>query len=493
MFILNIILVLFSSFISTSCFADDNASSLESSLKNPSFKTDDGSKTVPQSFSDLNFSFASTVKKVAPAVVNIYASRLVKSRATTPFFDDPVFKHFFGDVFPQDKGTSRVQNSLGSGVLVKPEGIVITNLHVIKDAEEIKVVLSDGREFSAEVVVRDARTDLAALKLSLSPTTRLPYLDLRDADELEVGDIVIAVGNPFGIGQTVTMGIVSGLARTQLGIDDFRSLIQTDAAINPGNSGGPLVTLDGRLVGINTSIFSNTGGSIGIGFAIPSNLLIPIISSVNRGGKVTRLWIGIAMDNIDQKFAQKYNLDSLDGVIVKSIFPGGPAFTAGLEVGDIIKEINNKPVKNESALRFRIASLELESKVNVKIWRKGQIIDKELGLAVPPDFPNNKPVRLTGRQPLSGTIVVGLSPAVSSELGLISDEGGVVVLSIIPGSTASFAGFLPGDIILRINDQPVTTIDDLSRKLSRARSVWEIDVKTGDKVRKLVVENRRAF
>lgn len=486
-----VLVVISSLFFSSSCFSIEEERS--SAIQLVGVDASESKKIQPESKEYINLSFAKTVRKVAPAVVNIYASRLIKSRAETPFFEDPIFKHFFGDAFPQDKKSSRLLNSLGSGVIVNPEGVVITNLHVIKDAEEIKVVLADGREFSAEVVIRDERTDLAALKLSKDKNVILPFLELRDADELEVGDIVIAVGNPFGIGQTVTMGIVSGLARNQLGVDDFRSFIQTDAAINPGNSGGPLVTLDGRLVGINTSIFSNTGGSIGIGFAIPSNLLIPIISGVNRDGNIIRLWIGVAMQNIDSKFAKKHNLDSTSGVYVKSIFPDSPARRAGLEVGDVILEINNKIVKNESALRFRIASLDVDAKVVLKINRNGTMLEKEIILASPPDFPNNKPVRLTGRQPLSGAVVVGLSPAISSELGLISDDGGVVILSVVPGSTASFAGFLPGDIILKINDQSVSTIDDVTRKLSRARAVWEIDVKSGDKMRKLVVENRRAF
>lgn len=488
--IYNVLLVISSFFISFAGLALEE----EKSQEVQSVGSDTSEKKIqPESREFINLSFASTVKKVAPAVVNIYASRLIKSRAETPFFEDPIFKHFFGDAFPQDQKSSRLLNSLGSGVIVNPDGVVITNLHVIKDAEEIKVVLADGREFSAEVVIRDVRTDLAALRLSKNKNVILPFLELRDADELEVGDIVIAVGNPFGIGQTVTMGIISGLARNQLGVDDFRSFIQTDAAINPGNSGGALVTLDGRLVGINTSIFSNTGGSIGIGFAIPSNLLIPIISGVNRDGKITRLWIGVAMQNIDSKFAQKHHLPSTQGVYIKSIFKDSPAGHGGLEVGDVILEINGKTVKNESALRFRIASLDIDAKVILKVLRNGQVFEKEITLASPPDFPNNTPVRLTGRQPLSGAVVVGLSPAVSSELGLISDDGGVVILSVVPGSTASFAGFLPGDIILKINDQPVTTIEDITRRLSRARAVWEIDVKSGDKVRKLVVENRRAF
>lgn len=503
-YIVHLVLVLFSLFYSHHCYSVEDPKALASNHDNseigqktlPESKPEpngSGQKILPDSKQQISLSFSSTVKKVAPAVVNIYASRLVRSRSETPFFEDPIFKHFFGDAFPQDKSTSRVQNSLGSGVLVKPEGIVITNLHVIKDAEEIKVVLSDGREFSAEVVVRDARTDLAALKLSLNKNVIVPHVELRDADELEVGDIVIAVGNPFGIGQTVTMGIVSGLARTQLGIDDFRSLIQTDAAINPGNSGGPLVTLDGRLVGINTSIFSNTGGSIGIGFAIPSNLLIPIISSVSRGGEISRLWLGIAMSNITQKYAEKEKLESTNGVLVKSVFPDSPAALASLEQGDIILELNGHMVKNESALRFRLASLDADTKVTLKINRKGSIIEKQATLQVPPDFPDNIPTRLTGRQPLSGAVIIGLSPSVSSELGLISDDGGVVVLSVIPGSSASIAGFAPGDIILKINDQSVLTIDDLTRKLSRTRAVWEIDVKSGEKVRKIVIETRRAF
>jgi serine protease Do len=447
------------------------------------------SQQVPASLAQIKLTYSPVVKKVSPAIVNIYAAKLVRARNTSPFFDDPIFRHFFGDVFPQESQQPRVQNSLGSGVIVRADGIVITNYHVIKDAEEVKVILADGRDLSAEIIVTDERTDLAALKLKLKDKEKVPFVEIRDADELEVGDIVLAFGNPFGIGQTVTMGIVSGLARSQVGIEDFRSLIQTDAAVNPGNSGGPLVTLDGKVVGINTAIFSNTGGSIGIGFAIPSNLIVPIISSVDKGGKIKRVWVGVIMQSIDKEVAKALGLEKVSGVLVKSIFKESPAEKAGLEAKDVILSINEHEIKNENAFRFRIAAQNVGAKIKIKIFRNGTILEKEVTLETPPDLPDNKPLRLMGRHPLAGAVVVGLSPSVASELGIGFNEEGVVILSVPPGTPASFSGFMPGDVIMKINGNPVNSIEDITRKLSRSRRGWEIISKRGEDIRRLIVEN----
>lgn len=445
-------------------------------------------KVLPPSRDQLQMSFSPVVKKVTPAVVNIYAAKMVRSR-TSPFLEDPVFRHFFGDIIPEEQPHARIQKSLGSGVIVRNDGLVITNLHVVNEAEEVKVVLNDGREFEADIIVRDQRTDVAALKLRRKDKKELPHLDIRDADELEVGDVVLAVGNPFGLGQTVTMGIVSGLARTQVGIDDFRSLIQTDAAINPGNSGGPLVTLDGKVVGINTAIFSNSGGSIGIGFAIPSNLLVPIIASADHGGKIRRVWAGITMQNVDQEIAKALGLEKISGIIVKAVFDNSPAKKAGIEVGDLILELNGHEVKNETAFRFRIASIKEGSSVKVKLQRKGSVLEKDLILETPPDFDGNKQVRLVGRHPLSGAVVIGLSPAVASELGMGFGGGGVVILSVTAGSPASFAGFMPGDVVLKINDAEIKTIGDIEQNLKRSKRGWIIVSRRGESVRRLIVEN----
>src|SRR5688572_21111418 len=248
--------------------------------------------TVPTSPQQINLTFAPVVKMVAPAVVNIYTRKVVKQQALSPFFDDPFFKQFFGDQFNFGRSRERIQNALGSGVIVQADGLVVTNNHVIDGADEIRVVLNDGREFPAKIVSQDEQLDLALVRID-TKGNKLPTLTFRDSDDLEVGDLVLAIGDPFGVGQTVTSGIVSGLARTRTGINDFGFFIQTDAAINPGNSGGALVTTDGKLVGINTAIYSQSGGSIGIGFAIPSNIVRAVVDAEAHGGKLVRPWLGV--------------------------------------------------------------------------------------------------------------------------------------------------------------------------------------------------------
>ncbi|MGI4852274.1 MAG: Do family serine endopeptidase [Janthinobacterium lividum] len=454
---------------------------LLASMINP-LQTQASDPLQPISKQQLQLSFAPVVKKVSPSVVNIYASRLVNPQTISPFLDDPFFKHFFGDGAPSSAPHARVQSSLGSGVLVRADGVVITNDHVIKQAKQIKVVLSDGREFEAEVIVRDVRTDLAALKLK-TEDKNLPFLELRDADELQVGDIVLAVGNPFGFGQTVTMGIISGLARTEVGIKDFRSLIQTDAAVNPGNSGGPLITLDGRVVGINTAIFSNTGASIGISFAIPSNLVVPVLVGVDHGGKIIRPWVGISMQNVTYDIAQAVGLDHPHAIIVTKIYKNTPAERAGLREGDIILKIDGHPIVNESAYRFRVATAKSEKATQFTLWRNKSEQTISIALEVPPDTPNNKPIEISGRNPLSGALIMTLSPAVASDLGISYEEtGGVVVIQVQPDTFSSQSGLLPGDIILGINNQLVENVDQLLKNLTRSRKGWEIKFKRGNKI-----------
>ena len=285
----------------------------------------DTTREVPDSRAEVMLSFAPVVKKAAPAVVNVLTKKKVtQQRPLSSLLDDPFFRRFFGDGFGDQKRRERDQSSLGSGVIVGAEGLIVTNEHVIKGASEIKVVLADRREFEAEVVLTDERTDLAVLLVDPGGA-ELPILEMRDSDDVEVGDLVLAVGNPFGVGQTVTSGIVSALARTQVGITDFSFFIQTDAAINPGNSGGALVTMDGRLIGINTAIYSRSGGSVGIGFAIPANMVRTVVESARSGHALVRAWAGIAGQDLTSELAEGLRLDRPGGVVISDVYEGGPA------------------------------------------------------------------------------------------------------------------------------------------------------------------------
>jgi len=445
---------------------------------------------VPVSKQQINLTFAPVAKKVGPAVVNIYAVRVVQQKGYSILLDDPVFRHFFGDTLPPqgEKGPSRIQSSLGSGVIVRPDGIVITNYHVIKFAEAIKVVLMDGREFEAEVAVKDPRTDLVALRLK-TDEKNLPHLELRDADELEVGDVLLAIGNPFGFGHTVTMGIVSALARNQLGVQDFRSFIQTDAAINPGNSGGPLVSLDGRLVGINTAIFSHTGSSIGLGFAIPSNLVGPVIASVDQGGNVSRPWVGIEVQTVNSEIARALNLKQVGGVIIKQLYEQSIGAKAGLKKGDLILKVNGKDINNESSFRFRIATAKIGQDAHFTIQRGDKVLDVTVPMKAAPELADNKKVELSGRHPLAGASVTGFSAAVSDEIGIPFEGAGVVIFGIRPGSAAGLSGLLPGDVITKVNGKPIETVDDLVRNLGRSRQGWEIEFRRAGTMHKLFIQS----
>src|SRR5579883_1684512 len=305
-------------------------------------------QTVPKSREAIRLSFAPIVKQAAPAVVNVFSRRVVRTSAS-PFADDPFFRRFFGDRSPFGIPQDRVQNSLGSGVIVDPDGLIVTNHHVIQDAQEITVVLPDRREFEAKVLRSDERTDLAVLKVD-PKGERLPTLPIGDSDSLQVGDLVLAIGNPFGVGQTVTSGIVSGLARTAVGIGDFRSFIQTDAAINPGNSGGALIDLDGRLVGINTAIFSRSGGSIGIGFAIPTNMVRIVLQAASNGGRIVRPWLGASGQGVTADLAASLGLPRPEGVLLKEVVPGSPAAQAGLRVGDVVLAIEGHEIEDTESL-----------------------------------------------------------------------------------------------------------------------------------------------
>src|SRR5688572_3107709 len=327
-------------------------------------------RTVPESPEALKLSFAPVVKKAAPAVVNVYVLHRVE-QMVSPFFDDPFFGRLFGERFGIPR--ERIQNSLGSGVLVSGDGVVVTNNHVIKGSGEAKitVALADGREFPAELILKDERSDLAVLRLEADGVP-FPSIAFADSDGLEVGDLVLAIGDPFGVGQTVTSGIVSALARTQVGISDYQFFIQTDAAINPGNSGGALVDMSGQLVGINTAIFSKSGGSHGIGFAIPSNMVRLVVQSALKGGKVQRPWLGASLQSVTPDIADSLGLDTPSGALVAKLHAKGPAARAGLLAGDVVVSVDGKKVQDPQGLQYRFITKGVGGSTELGVVRKGQ-------------------------------------------------------------------------------------------------------------------------
>ncbi|MDJ0948196.1 MAG: DegQ family serine endoprotease [Alphaproteobacteria bacterium] len=432
------------------------------------------SKAVPSSRQQVELSFAPLVKQVAPAVVNIYTKTEVR-QPISPLFNDPFFQRFFGDEFFGGPDRKRIQNSLGSGVIIDPGGLIVTNHHVVADADEITVILSDRNEFEAEVVQTDKRTDLAVLRIGTGGR-KVPALELRDADELEVGDLVLAIGNPFGVGKTVTSGIVSALARTNVGISDFRSFIQTDAAINPGNSGGALVSMDGKLVGINTAIFSRSGGSIGLGFAVPSNMVATVVAAA-KGGKLVRPWFGATAQNVTAEIAASLGLERPQGVLLSEIYPNGPADRAGLEVGDIVAAINRREIMDAQELRFRFATLPVGGAADLSIIRMGDTMDKSLALEAPPEIPPRNTTTLGGRSPLAGATVANLSPALAEEIGADLTLEGVIVLGVERGSPAHRFRLQRGDTVVELNGKSVTSVRILEELTSTRGRVWELTMR----------------
>jgi serine protease Do len=445
------------------------------------------SKRLPGSETEIQLSFAPVVRKAAPAVVNIFTKRVVK-RARSPFFNDPLFRQFFGnDVFRFGVPRKRVERSLGSGVIVRANGIIITNQHVIAKADQITVVLADKREMAATVILSDEKTDLAVLRLE-EPGGPLPFLRLGNSDDLEVGDLVLAIGNPFGVGQTVTSGIVSALARAARGVSDFSFFIQTDAAINPGNSGGALVTMDGRLVGINTAIYSRSGGSMGIGFAIPANMVARIIDGALSGAKVVRPWFGAAGQSLTSDLAASLGVDRPVGVLISELYDGGPAATAGLISGDVITAINGREVADPRELRYRIAILPVGSTAKLTVIRKGRERVLAFALVAPPEIPPRSMTLLKGSHPLAGMAVANLSPAFAEELSLNPMRRGIIVLDMNRRSPAHRLGLKPGDYIVAVNDHAVASVAELQTALKRRQEQWRITIRRDGRLMTAVIE-----
>ena len=433
---------------------------------------------APKNQQQLNLTYAPVVAHAAPAVVNVYAKRIVQNRRPS-LFNDPFFNDFFGR---QSRPRQQLQNSLGSGVLVREDGIVVTNNHVIEGSESLTVVLSDQREFQADVLLADARTDLAVLKLRTEKKTQFPYLIYHDEDEVEVGDLVLAIGNPFGVGQTVTSGIVSGLARTQVGVSDFQSFIQTDAAINPGNSGGALVTMDGRLLGVNTAIFTRSGGSIGIGFAIPANMVRRVVQAAlaaDGAGRVKRPWLGARLQNVTQELAETLGLARPMGALLLEVHPQSPFAQAGLQSGDVVTAVEKRQINRPEELRYRLAIQEIGATVTIHYLRNGTKMKARVMMREAPENPPRNLYRGHLKNLFFGIELSNINPAVAEEIGLSEGVQGVVV---VKGNPKSRLGLQAGDLLLKLNGQDIRKVADAVAKIEENPNRWSLEVKRGNRI-----------
>jgi Do/DeqQ family serine protease len=447
------------------------AALISAALTAPAFAQD---RRAPSSAAELRLSYAPIVQRAQPAVVNVYAAKTVQNR--NPLLDDPIFRRFFGA--PGNQQPEQMQRSLGSGVMVDPSGLVVTNNHVIEGADQVKISLSDKREFEAEIVLKDSRTDLAVLRVK-DGKEKFATLDFANSDELVVGDIVLAIGNPFGVGQTVTHGIISALARTQVGITDYQFFIQTDAAINPGNSGGALVDMTGRLAGINTAIFSRSGGSQGIGFAIPANMVRVVVASAKSGGKaVKRPWLGARLQAVTPEIAETLGLRTPVGALVANVAPGSPAARAGLKLSDLIVGIDGQTVEDPNAFDYRFATRPFGGSAQIDVQRGGKTIKVNIPLEVAPDT-NRDEITIAARSPFQGARVANISPAVAEELRLDSNAEGVVVVELEDGAPAASVGFQKGDIIMAVNNQKIAKTSDLDKAAKTSSRLWRITVVRG--------------
>lgn len=428
-----------------------------------------------RSMAGLQTSFSPVVKEVGPAVVNLSTKKVVRQQMS-PFANDPFFEMFFGNMMP-GLSQERVESSLGSGVIVRPDGLFVTNYHVIEGATEVNVLLADNREFTATLVDADPQFDLAVMQID-TQGERLPYARFGDSDNLEVGDIVLAIGNPFGVGQSVSMGIVSALGRSNISNSPMGDFIQTDAAINPGNSGGALVNASGEIVGINSAIFTRSGGSDGIGFAVPANVARSVVESVIKTGEVQRGWFGAAGQDVNQVLADNLGLERPRGVLINEIAPNSPADRAGLQIGDIILKFDGNEVPNARALKARIAATPVNKETTMTIWRSGRVRDLDLRLMPPPARSDREQIQLEGQHPLDNYVVEQLNPFTAQQLGLNLRTKGVVIVESPRGGL----GLQPGDVIESINGNEVKTVAELRKILEAGVSRgWEIVYRRGER------------
>ena len=426
-------------------------------------------RRVPFGQAEMQLSFAPLVRQTAPAVVNVYASQHAR-QVRSPFEGDPFFEQFFGR-----RAQPRAQNSLGSGVLVDPSGVVVTNYHVIRDADEVKVATPDGREFASTVLLKDESLDLAILKIDSSD--EFPTIEIGDSEALEIGDLVLAIGNPFGVGQTTTSGIVSALARTHIGVSDFGFFIQTDAAINPGNSGGALINMSGQLVGINTAIFSRSGGSIGIGFAIPSNVVRAVVDSAKAGNDFfERPYIGASFETVTPQIAESLGLGKPTGALVTAVAPEGPAEEAGLKPGDVVLALNGASIEHVDALGYRLATQSIDSTVRLTVLTQGAEAELQVTLIRAPAGASAAELVIRGHSPFAGAKVAELSPRLAQRLGLKADLRGVTIIDIDRASPAANFGLRPRDIVREVNGEEIDTAEKLKQVAEQEARWWRFTV-----------------
>jgi serine protease Do len=456
-----------------------------------------GDRAAPESQGAMMQSFAPIVRRTAPAVVNVFSSVHIQ-RSNCPYANDPIYARFYcGNVQTHDE---KVDNSLGSGVIVGSDGVIVTNNHVVErpqglapdQAQEFRVALSDRREFPAILVMADARTDLAVLKIDVKGET-LPTLSYADTRGVQVGDLVLAIGNPFGVGQSVSNGIISALARTDVGVSDISSFIQTDASINPGNSGGALVDMQGRLVGVNSMIFSKGGGSNGIGFAIPSEMVRRVVDAAVHGGTLVRPWLGASGETVTSKTAPGLGLDRPKGVLISEIYPGGPAEKAGLKKGDVVLSVDGREVFDDRGMKFIAATKAEGETAYLTVLRGGKQQQLSLRLAAPPGTSKGEVVQVGGRNPFTGAQVAELSPALADQIGLdpVKFRDGVFV-NAVPPYTIARRWLQPGDVVREVNGATIRTSKDLEAALKKAdtEGQWRLAIeRNGQRIEQTFTNN----
>ena len=422
--------------------------------------------------------FSPVVKSAAPAVVNISSSRVVRAPEGNPLgpMDESILRRFFGEDFMRQFRIPRErrEHSLGSGVIVSPNGYILTNSHVLTGATNVKVALSDKRELPGKIIGLDPGTDIGVVKIDEDHLSVLPF---GDSSKVEVGDIALALGNPFGLGRTVTMGIVSATGRGGLGIEDYEDFIQTDAAINPGNSGGPLINIRGELIGVNTAILSPSGGSLGIGFAVPSNMVRAVMDQIVKTGKVTRGYMGVSVQDITPELAAAMKIGQTRGALIGDVDPKGPAAQSGLASGDVIVEANGKAIEDSRMLRLMVGSMAPGSQLSLRVLHDGQsrnVTVRLEELPVKETAAAETPTRQKGAAPETtqsrlGIAVVDLTPEIAQHLKVPEKVTGVVVANVDEGSAAGEAGLQLGDVVQEVNHKPVRTVADFRSQLSAAR------------------------